>query len=561
MRNPLLSEDCYTNSNSKNLFLQGTHAIDPTGLTNLSFDNATTAGSTGVDVAAQTVSKIGDMQFNASKDIIQLAKKMKPVTDTRHSFVTNQTNTGSGVMSVNNKTDQFLHKENVKTTNTEIPSTTAVPFSTTSIKTPSTVHSSGKVASAGKSFQTAIEIAPIIAKVKETLARLQYIPFKETVLTTTLRPETKNKTPGVYKNATRTKRVLAKSVVALPKTSTVLAIDVPLMTMGKSVFKPAAEAPKLTQVEQTTQSVIPSTLKSQINDTKMSPVTKQMIYNTTTIATTLFRTTTVATTPKVISTTLTTEKPTTTTEVFVTEAPEVESAAGTQASLEDLMLAIQLQNMTLASLQALKNTKAAAETPTNMLPVNTARSAPDYYLNYGENNTLQAAPPLDYYYDGATSAFSNNGLYSGRIIQSSSSTIRPIPQHTMAQSMWNQPRQPPFQSPSFQTPAPNTPKQPSAVHQSASEITQANNKLQHLMKSVATLTNAIQQHSLYEVLSTTANPLLPQGRKPATPRTGPTAAQIAHQRQAVMDRLNENLAELNDMVSDMKASNTVAAGK
>lgn len=434
----------------------------------------------------------------------------------------------------------------------------------------------GKVASVAKSFATVKEIAPVsqnsqavvatglkrqsvnenvtkygqlndpspsVSAVKDSKAALQLSSLQSPVINSIHNGMQLFIIQQNQQKAISTKAPIVSTVAVSP------------VTKGKSSFIPASQAPvvKYTSSPRPLTNAQSSVKATFISSTK-SPLIKNGSNATTNVPT-------AATTSRPVKqTTTTTQKPTTTTEVFVTEAVEV--TENPAAAIQDLLLAIQLQEKTLASLQTLRNSKQSVEqTPSpeqNLQGILGAISgAPpnstlDYFFNYGENSTNRAGRTVDYYYDASTGSRFNNGIYMD-VKRPFTSTPNPIPMHTAA-IMW------PYQNPTVEHGIPKGHRL-SRVSESATQHMQPSpvipNSLSALQSVTALQSDVKQQHSLYDVLSTTSNPLQSGAKKSIPASPVPTAAQIASQRQAVMDRLNENLAELNDMVADMQASNPV----
>lgn len=622
--------ECISISNTKNLFLQGTGDLGHsalTGLTNNSNATETRTDYPAFDITAPPIHKPDQMRFVSSLDSIVPSvdnTTAKPTTATEP--LMQDVNLKSAVGS----TIQLKSKEiSASIQRTEMPiimrvnRTIDIPVlntpPTTFIPTAqeSLMHSStGKPPV--KSFATAQEIAPVqrdlassngnSADLNQTVV-MKYVPinanaptFKASGNKTKIEDPIAN-TPKPLSQTTE-KSIVSKVMETMANVANIMGS----LTMTVSPVKAAMGIPPISQLQtgisaskpsavahKSTENISSKTLLA--NETRAKDV-GHVSSNITTVlvksfpannTNTVNETNTNSTTPAVPMK----QVVTTTTESSVTEPfdpADVDGPAGNQASIHELMLALQLQNMTMTSLQTLRDRKAARDTPlsteTSSLSyaVNTgtgssrgATSTTDYYIDYGVNNGPPSTRTLDYFYDGSANAYFNDALYNDTLKRSFTSTVSPIYFHTETNSaLFERRGQSAIQSQrrilnanaptifgnlNMQNTHTNAIRKQKQVQTAklAEPTSNANTKLLSLMKSVTTLQNAALQHSLNDVMLTTRSPVRSLAKSKVAPlNTGRAASQLANKRQAVMDRLNENLAELNDLVADMAASNQMA---
>ena len=472
---------------------------------------------------------------------------------------------------------------------------TPMPSTTTTIKMiENSVPSFGKVSQAVKSFATVKEIDPVKPHghhppqvyYAPQNPQLQSLIVNELANSTivTVPPPVQNVTVGYPAHSGMQLYILQQSLKkGLPTNpSAILTESVAPVSIGKSAFIPAVEAPKivsdvtvvpLVPVAKANETVMPITkvvnkpltvrnISNVVNKTqvrvpptkvlnKPNPVSQANNESQSNISMPIAN---VTVTSKPIITTqkpIVKTKPTTT---LPTTTVKPEPVAASLASIEELRLAIELQEKTMASLKSLKSTKQSKAAGPSSDPIQniqnllaaqpgTAGGPADLFLDYGANGTQQTAGPFDYYYDispGASGPFTT--------------TVAPVQMPTAPNSAWS-PYNPPVLGKvmtvgrasdpfTYAIPSPPLPMPPK--HQSANQ-------------------KVSEQHPLPGSQATGSNLLQPATGKsaaaaaPSAP-SGPTAADIASRRSVVMESLQENLSELNDMVADMQTSNSQATG-
>lgn len=602
--------ECISISNTENLFLQGTGDLGHsalTGLTNNSNATETTTDYPAFDITAPPKHEPDQMRFVSLLDSIVPAvdnTTAKPTTATEPLLqdVNFKSAIGSSIQLKTKEISASIER-NEMPVKLRVNRTTDIP--TTFIPTgPENLMSSSTGKPPVKSFATVQEVAPV--QLNKTIV-MKYVPinanppnFKangnktktEDPIANIPKPLSQTTEKSIVTKVMETMANVANIMGTLTVTVSPIKAAVgisPISQTGISASKPSAVAHK------STENISSNTLLANATRAKaVGPVSS----NITTVFVKSFpanntnavnETNTNSTTPAVPVK----QVVTTTTESSVTEPfdpADVDGPAGNQASMHELMLALQLQNMTMTSLQTLRDRKAARDTSlsteTSSLPnaVNTgtgssrgASSTTDYYFDYGVNNGPPSPGTLDYFYDGSANAYFNDALYNDTLKRSFTSTVSPIYFHTETNSALFERRGQSANRNQRKNLNANAPtifgnlnmqnthtnairKQKQVQTAKLSEPTSnANTKLLSLMKSVTTLQNSALQHSLNDVMLTTRSPVrLLAKSKVASSNTGHGASQLANKRQAVMDRLNENLAELNDLVADMAASNQMA---